>query len=64
MTTAALLALLNTIISATPGLIALIQKSSSGGIVTAQDVQAVFDKYDVDAAVFATNIAAAKAAGR
>jgi len=65
MTLTAALAILQALMSAAPEVLALIQSAqASGGNVSEADIQAILTKYGVDRVVFASAIAAAKAAGK
>jgi hypothetical protein len=63
MTTATIIALITSLASVLPELLALLPGLSSGATVTDADVATIFTKYGVDEATTAALIAAAKAAG-
>jgi hypothetical protein len=65
MTITAALAILQALMSTAPELLSLIQSAqASGSAVSEADIQAILTKYGVDRIVFASAIAASKAAGK
>lgn len=61
MTPAMILAILQGLLGAAPALLALFQQASSGGAVSATQVNQVLSQYGIDRAVFAAAIAQAEA---
>lgn len=64
MSAAAIIALITGLTGAIPELVTLIASLQNSSPASAADVLAILQKYGVDRAVFAANIAAAEAAGR
>jgi hypothetical protein len=65
MSITAALAILQALMSAAPAVLSLIQTAeAAGGTVSEADIQAILTQYGVDRVVFASAIAAAKAAGK
>ena len=64
MSALAILTLIQSLAGAIPELSALIQGISGAGNATPASVLAILQKYGIDRAVFAANIAVAEAAGK